>query len=218
MPQQHMSFDSKGLSLQAVLEYPESEDKVPGVVICHPSPRFGGDMASSVVVGVSTKLNAAGIATLRFNFRGVGASEGTHDKGDGEVDDALAALAALELEDVVDPSRIGIAGYSFGASMALQAVLESSPALAVFSVACPIGALRALSSREILQPKMLILGDHDHDFPVEEFKFLTKRFSQPKESSVITDADHYFRGHEDDVGSMAAKFFTEILGGTAASK
>ena len=65
---------------------------------------------------------------------------------------------------------------------------------------------------------MLILGDHDHDFPVEEFKFLTKRFSQPKESSVITDADHYFRGHEDDVGRMAAKFFTKILGGTDPSE
>ena len=96
MPQQHISFDSMGLSLQAVLEYPESEHKVPGVVICHPSPRFGGDMASSVVVGISKRLNAAGIATLRFNFRGVGTSEGAHDKGDGEVDDALAALTALD--------------------------------------------------------------------------------------------------------------------------
>lgn len=216
MPQQHLNFDSTGLSLQAVLDFPESTEKVPGVVICHPSPRFRGDMASNVVIGLSQNLNAAGFATLRFNFRGVGASEGTHDKGNGEVDDALAALVALEIEDAVDASRIGIAGYSFGASIALQAALDSSLVQAVFSVACPIGPFRALSSLELLQPKMLILGDHDHDFPVEEFKFLTKRFSQPKEIAVISNADHFFRGNETAVGEMASTFFAESLGGNTA--
>ncbi len=217
MPQQDIVFDSMGLSIQGILECPDSEEKSPGVVICHPSPQFGGDMANNVVMGIKEKLNAAGFATLRFNFRGVGASEGTHDKGDGEVDDAIAALSAMELEDVVDSSRLGIAGYSFGASMALQAALDSSLPLAVFSVACPIGPFRALSSREILQPKMLILGDSDHDFPVGEFKFLTKRFSQPKESTVITNADHFFRGFETEVGGMASAFFSEILGGNHSS-
>ena len=214
MPQQLLNFDSKGLSIQAVLDYPESDDKVPGVVICHPSLRLGGDMENNVVIGIKQSLNAAGIATLRFNFRGVGASEGTHDKGDGEVDDALAALATLELEDVVDGSRLGIAGYSFGASMALQAALDSDLSQAVFSVACPIGPFRALSSLEILQPKTLILGDHDHDFPVGEFRFLTKRFSNPKEIAVLSDADHFFRGFESEIGQMASTFFTNCLSGT----
>ena len=216
MPQQQLNFDSMGLSLQALLDISDSEEKAPGVVICHPSPRLGGDLANDVVVGLSQSLNAAGIATLRFNFRGVGTSEGTHDNGNGEVDDALAALASLELEDAVDASRIGIAGYSFGASIALQAALDSRVVQAVFSVACPIGPFRALSSLELLQPKMLILGDHDHDFPVDEFRFLTKRFSQPKEVAVISNADHFFRGTETEVGKMASTFFSDSLGGNTA--
>ncbi|MCH8309406.1 MAG: dienelactone hydrolase family protein [Chloroflexi bacterium] len=215
MPQQQLNFDSNGLSLQGILEFPESDDKVPGVVICHPHPRHGGDMVNDVVVGLSQSLNAIGIATLRFNFRGVGASEGAHDNGNGEVDDALSALDALELDDAVDASRIGIAGYSFGASIALQAALDSIQVKAVFSVACPIGPFRALSSLELLQPKMLVLGDHDHDFPVGEFRFLTKRFSQPKDVEVISNADHFFRGIEAEVGKMASIFFNDSLGGNS---
>lgn len=202
--------------MEAILDLPDSQDKAPGVVVCHPHPRYGGDMMNNVVVGLSQHLTAAGLAVFRFNFRGVGSSEGTHDNGNGEVDDALGALAALELEDTVDASRIGIAGYSFGASIAMQAALDSSLVQSVLSIACPVGPFRALSSLEMLQPKTLVLGDHDHNFPVDEFRFLTKRFSQPKEVVVLTGADHFFQGLEAEIGGIASRFFTRTLSGIPA--
>ena len=212
MQSRQLKFESSGLVLQAVFDVPESKHKVPGVVICNPHPRFGGDITNDVIVILCDNLNSAGIATFRFNFRGVGTSEGVHDYGNGEVDDAESALSTLALQDCIDPSRIGIAGYSFGASIALQAAIDSNLVQAIFSVACPVGAFRALSSKELLQPKMFVLGDHDHDFPVDEFRFLTKRYSQPKDVSVIHNADHFFRGFESTVGELAATFFHCVVG------
>src|SRR3990172_254396 len=87
-----------------------------GVVICHPHPLYGGDMDNPVVVRVQEACAAEGLATLRFNFRGVGGSSGTHGEGGGEQDDARAALEALEQK--AGTAALAIAGYSFGAWIA----------------------------------------------------------------------------------------------------
>ncbi len=211
MTEQYLTIDSDHLSLESVLDIPDSGDKAPGVVICHPDPRYGGDMHDDVVVGLARILAESGIAALRFNTRGVGGSDGEFDRGDGETDDTLSALDTLALHEGIDPSRIGVAGYSFGASVALQAAGESSVVQAVVSIACPAGIFRALGSVELLQPKLLVLGDRDHNFPVDQFRFLTKRFSQPREVSVIAGADHFFRGVEQELGQMTTRFFTRWL-------
>ena len=186
-------------------------DDVPGVVICHPHPRQGGNMYSSVVIGVADRLTANGIAVLRFNFRGVGGSEGEFAWGSGETNDAEAAAGELSLIEGVDASRIGIAGYSFGAAVALQAAMGSSTIQAVASIACPAAQLRAFSGLEMLQPKLFVLGDHDHNFPEDQFRFLTRRYADPCDAAVIPGADHFFRGHEVEVGEMASRFFTTWL-------
>ncbi len=207
-----LEIDSGGLRLEAVLHLPSiGKGKAPGVVVCHPHPRYGGDMESGVVVGVCEALTGSGFAALRFNFRGVGMSEGSFDWGGGETDDAESAMETLSLRDEVDGSRIGIAGYSFGAAVALQAAMWSGMAQAVASIACPAAHLREFSGMEILQPKLFVLGDSDHDFPEGQFRFLSKRFSDPREYEVIQGADHFFRGREAAVGRMSADFFTKWL-------
>ena len=79
-------------TLEGFLHLPEGDGPFPGVVVCHPHPQMGGDMNNNVVMGVCYSLFIAGIASLRFNFRGAGRSQGVYDEGRGEMDDALAAL------------------------------------------------------------------------------------------------------------------------------
>ena len=93
-------------------------------VVCHPHPLFGGTMHNKVVYQAAKTLHRRGMAVLRFNFRGVGLSEGAHDKGRGEADDVRAALDYLAAEF---PSRpILLAGFSFGAWVGLRVGCEDS--------------------------------------------------------------------------------------------
>ncbi len=210
--QQQITIDSGGLSIEALLHLPEgAANKVPGVVICHPHPRYGGDMQNNVVRGLTERLVSDGFAALRFNFRGVGNSEGEFDWGSGETDDADAALDALSLREEVDASRIGIAGYSFGAAVAIQSAADSTLVQAVAAIACPAPQFRAFSGMELLQPKLFVLGDHDHNFPVDQFRFLCRRFADPLRSEVISAADHFFRGSETTLGDMTSEFFQQWL-------
>ncbi len=211
---EYVTIDSGGLRLEGTLDVPdggEAAAAVAGVAVCHPHPRHGGDMDSAVVVGVANRLSAAGFAVLRFNFRGVGLSEGEFDWGGGETDDAEAAMEFLALRDEVDASRIGIAGYSFGAAVAMQAAMGFGAPQAVAALACPAPQMRAFSGLEILPPKLFVLGDHDHEFPADQFRFLCRRFSEPREYEVLAGADHFFRGFEDELGGLCADFFTRWL-------
>ena len=160
-----VEIQSGELLLEGLLDVPTSANsKCPGVVVCHPHPRYSGDMYNTVVSGVAAELSRRGFGVLRFNFRGVGFSEGEFGWGAGECQDAKAAADFIALREEIDPSRVGIAGYSFGAAIAIQAAMDSANVQAVASVACPAAQLRALSGLEILQPKLLLQGDNDHDF------------------------------------------------------
>ena len=78
--------------IEGIIETPEEIAPIPMVVLCHPHPQFAGQMNDSVISTISYSLVANGISTLKFNFRGVGKSEGSFDNGDGETLDALAAI------------------------------------------------------------------------------------------------------------------------------
>ena len=120
------------LSLEALLAVPDTPSA--GVVICHPHPLYGGDMDNPVVVRIQEVCASLGLATLRFNFRGVGGSGGAHANGVGEQDDARAALEALARETRGAPTAI--AGYSFGARIAAQ-VASSDPRIGGLALIAP---------------------------------------------------------------------------------
>ena len=207
-----ITFESGELTLEGALHLPERSGRVPGVVVCHPNPRRGGDMDNGVVVALTRSICNAGVAALRFNFRGIGKSGGSHDRGVGEVQDALAAVDFLALHDRIETSRVGIAGYSFGARIALEACAQSGGIQAVASVACPVGAFTELGAREMLQPKLLVCGDRDHDFPADQFRFLARRFDEPKEVELMSGADHFFAGRQEALAEIVAGFFAGRLG------
>jgi len=210
--QRNIKFNSGDVFLEGVLHLPYGDKKCPGVVICHPHPRHGGDMNNNVVMALTNSICDSGIAVLRFNFPGVGESEGVFDQSRGELEGAIDAVDYLALQDRIQTSRVGIAGYSFGAWVALEASVYSKAIQAIASISCPLRPYTSLGVGELLQPKLLVCGEFDHDFPIEHFKFLSRRFIEPKQVEVKYGADHFFVGHEADLGQLGAKFFSHWLG------
>lgn len=208
---QRITFSSDDIALEGVLRIPEGNGRFPGVVVCHPHPLYGGDMDNSVVSGIATALVKRQMIVMTFNFRGVGASEGTHDKGVGEVADALAALEYVERHGSVDGAQLGMAGYSFGAGIALAATEASKDVRAVASVACPASPLNDMVLHQINRPKLFIMGDTEQGLQPDMFKFLVYRFQPPREMEVLPGADHLLAGYETQVGEIVADFFTRTL-------
>jgi hypothetical protein len=160
-----------------------------GFVLCHPHPLYGGDMDNPVVVRAAEVVQEAKFSTLRFNFRGVGASSGVHDKGEGEQDDVRAAMAILA--DHLPPgSPVGVIGYSFGAWTAARATRPGKAPLGL--IAPPLGML----DFGFLSPgpgRMLVVaGTRDAYCPVEALHRLAE--ATVADERIIDGADHFFLG------------------------
>lgn len=170
------------------------------VVVCHPHPLYGGTMDNGIVAALVEHLARRGAATLRFNFRGVGGSEGGYGFGDGEVADTRAALALLRERSGVAPA---LAGYSFGAAVALRAALGESTLERVVAVAPPLalGALDALT--QSTARLLVIAGEGDTYCPADA---LRAALPEHAEVALLAGADHFLAGFEDEVGERAAVF------------
>src|SRR5205823_9505021 len=129
-----VDFQSDGLRLEGALR-PRPYARLAAVVL-HPHPLYGGDMDNHVVTSLCAALNTLGVTTLRFNFRGAGASEGAHDNGRGEVDDALAAVSFVR--DASPGIPLVLVGYSFGAMVAASSATRANVAALVL-VSPPVG-------------------------------------------------------------------------------
>jgi alpha/beta superfamily hydrolase len=192
-----------------------------GCVVCHPHPLYGGNMNNSVVVAITAALAARGISTLRFDFRGVGASGGTHGGGTAEVGDARAAVATLREASGI--RRIAIAGYSFGSVVALRVAAgdfedpEGGPWTsvdAVAAVAPPLAMFDASFVSGIGGSLLLLAGDRDQYCPREQLEALEGMGNDPgivcsmnsTEHRLIKGADHFLGGFEDRVGQMVAEW------------
>ena len=154
-----VTFLSGDITLEGILSTPRTTGPFPGVVVCHPHPMYGGDMDNYVVMAMCLGLTEHGLAALRFNFRDVGHSRGVHSRGEGERHDVRAALAFLRGSEVIDSGRIGLAGYSFGASVALATAPSDNELCAVAGVAPPTPGLNTLEIMGYTKPKFILAGD-----------------------------------------------------------
>lgn len=172
-------------AIEAELSGPETG---PVAVLCHPHPLYGGSMDDDVLSSVARVLAERGIAALLFNFRGVGASDGSHDGGAGEVDDLRAVLAWLA-ESHPDRARL-VGGYSFGAGVVSR--LLADPATRdierALLVAPPVGRL-AVAAPDGRVPVDVFAGDAD-DF-VDTGVLAGWRHARVH---LIAGADHFFSG------------------------
>ena len=167
-----------------------------GVVVCHPHPQYGGSMENDLVVALVTALRRAGLATLRFDFRGVGASGGTHDNGRGEVDDVRAATATLRAR--LDVPRVSLVGYSFGSVMALRAGCDDPEGTAgIVAIGPPVRMLGLDFLAGCRVPLAFVTGDRDQFCPLATLAAGRECFAPASTLTLIPGADHFFGGHLD---------------------
>ena len=195
-------------SLEAALALPPGAPL--GVVLCHPHPRYGGDMDSPVVVVAAEACARRGLATLRFNFRGVGASAGTWDEGRGERDDVRAALADLRRQ-LAPPAQVALAGYSFGASIA-TAVAAGSEALAGLALIAPPLATPGWHRPGPLAidgPLLVVAGSEDPYCPRAALAALATMMPEAI-VTVIDGADHFFSTGQEALDAALADWAAKV--------
>jgi uncharacterized protein len=165
-------------------------------VVCHPHPLYGGNMDNNVVRTIVQTFQGLDWTTLRFNFRGVGASGGDPGEGDLEVDDVRAALDFLMQGKEGAASGMVLAGYSFGAWVGLRALAQSEPLMGWVAIAPPVGIWDFSFARELPGRKLLLAGDRDEYCPAQAFRSLAESLPEPKEWNLLQGADHFCWGHE----------------------
>jgi alpha/beta superfamily hydrolase len=194
MPRKIESHEIEGPAgrLEALLEEPEGSAPREAALVCHPHPLFGGTMHNKVVYRLARGLRQAGAVVLRFNFRGVGRSQGEHGHLTGEIEDARAALGWLRVRYASLP--FSLAGFSFGARVITRmgCSLEGASRLIAAGFPTRFGPVEYLQTCRT--PKIFVQSTQDAHGPRQELESLYASFSEPKRMIWIEAQDHFFAG------------------------
>ncbi len=205
-------YSTGKILLDGVIASPnEQSAKAPAVLLCHPHPMLGGDMNNSVVSTISFLANEQGIASLQFDFRGVGRSEGDFSNGENEWDDVKHALDFLKNFPGIDKNRVGIAGYSFGASVVLRSIPKLKSAKAFSLIAPPLASVKDPAIQKDKRAKLFVVGQDDRVVPSTDLQRLLDDFDRSVQFTEVPGADHRLNGHEQAVAERVVEFMMENL-------
>ena len=193
-------------SLEAIVETPADGVPKGAVVVCHPHPQHGGTMHNKVAHTLARAFVRIDFAALRFNFRGTEASEGEYDDGVGELDDALAAIAWMRAEFPVGP--LWIAGFSFGAAIAVRAAIDKSPA-GLVTIAPAVNRFASGLQEQPDCPWLIVQGDQDELVDIEETIAWVNSLAPGPELAVLPGAEHFFHGRLLDLREIVTDFVTQ---------
>jgi len=202
-------FPSDHLKLEGVLYYPGNQNKLPGAVVLHPHPQFGGSIYNNVVDAVCEKLETSMVA-LKFNCRGVGRSEGQSTGGKEEGKDVLAAINCLKTNKAVDPQKLIFIGYSWGTFVGLPVTYNNPDIKLLVGISCPLGMWNFDYLRECDKPKLMIGGAYDQFAPIDKIKRLFNQLSKPKELFIL-ETDHFYAGQEAKMAEKVSEFLRGFL-------
>ena len=175
-----------------------------GVVITHPHPLYGGTMNNPVVEAIQNAYQQNGYATLRFNFRGVGGSQGTFDNGFGEQEDVRAAIAYVTDMNI---SAVDLAGYSFGAWVNAGVVAESGVTIASMTmVSPPVGFIEFEDMNALGCLKLVVTGSRDDMAPPNQIRDLLPSWNPDAQFEIIDGCDHFYMGHLDKLQSILTSY------------
>jgi alpha/beta superfamily hydrolase len=164
-------------------------------------------MQSSVVAAIWEALARQSIAAFRFNFRGVGNSEGKFADGVGEREDVKAAIDSVASTEGIDVKRIGLAGYSFGAMMALPVARRDERVSMLALVSAPLSDTNWEQLKAYPRPKLYLVGEADQMVGIERVREKMKDIPNPEQYQIIPGADHFLAGYEEEIASRVSRFF-----------
>ncbi len=178
-------------------------------VIAHPHPLHGGTLHNPVVFHSDRELNRAGLSTLRFNFRGVEASDGDHDEGRGEVQDVAAAVAWMRALAIDVP--LIVVGYSFGSLCGIRHAARNRNVAGVVAIGLPVGRYPTEEVSKLGRPVAVVQGDEDSFGSPEEVEPLLQDVRPEGRLWVIPGAPHLFTGRAAEVGETVAEAADWVL-------
>jgi uncharacterized protein len=205
-PLRHVDLFSGAGRLEAL--YRDLQDPAGIAVVCHPHPVGGGTLHNKVVFRAARGLENANVATLRFNFRGVGTSGGKHEEGEGEIDDVLAAIDWAVRKH--PGKKLIVGGFSFGAWVATRAGCELPKVDALFLIGTPVNKYDFGYLRTCEKPKLFLHGTKDEYGDVDKLEKFVQQLRNA-ESVFVTGADHFFTRELDAVEETMRTWATEIL-------
>jgi alpha/beta superfamily hydrolase len=199
---------SDGIRLETELAVAEGAERA-GMVLCHPHPKYGGSMRSIVISALFDGLPRTGVTCLRFNFRGVDKSGGAHDEGRAEQLDVMAAIDTLTGE-LTDSVPLVLAGWSFGADMALATVDDRITAW--LGIAPPLRFVDDFSAvARDPRPKLLALAEHD-EFRAPESVLEEVASWTATDTAIVGGASHFFVGRTDRLVELARGYIDRVSG------
>jgi len=189
---------SDGETLEARIDSPDAPDRF--TVFCHPHPLQGGSMNAPLMIAIANRLVDRGHAVLRFNFRGTGGSTGAHDDGEGELEDVTSAVDLARTRSL----PIGLAGWSFGAAVALRWLAREGETMPYVGIAPAHGGL---PDQVPSGPKRIILGTREQ---VVDPVALTRYASEHSVDLVLTSGDHFFHGRGKRIGDLVGQGLEDV--------
>ena len=190
--------------------FESSSDTTSAVIICHPHPQFGGNMWNNVVSEIFKTLIENNTSCLRFNFRGVGESTGSHSSGNGELSDIKACIEFLINRKGIQ--KIIISGYSYGAAIGCSAVNYSEKIVGFIAFSFPFDfmGLKYKKLSQTNKPKLFIQGNKDEVASYSNFYEHYEFYENPKDYKIIDGADHFYWGYETQAVQEMLKFYKSI--------
>jgi len=205
-PLRHVDIFSSAGRLEAL--YRELQDPAGVAVVCHPHPLGGGTLHNKVVFRAARGLESANVATLRFNFRGAGASAGKHDEGEGEQGDVTAAIDWVV--KMHPGKKLIVGGFSFGAWVSTRVACEMPNVDALFLIGTPVNKYDFGYLRHCEKPMLFLHGTQDEYGDVAKLEKLVQTLRNV-ESVVVTGADHFFTKQLDAVDETLRSWAEEVM-------
>ena len=187
--EEKVCFRSGDFELEGLFE---SGRTARGVVITHPHPLYGGDMHNPVVDAIRRVYRMKGFATLRFNFRGTGESEGQHDNGIGEQVDVLAALSFLTGSGF---QPVDLAGYSFGAWVNALTLQREGRTENLVMVSPPVAFIDFASIGRLPGLRLVVTGSRDEIAPSDVIRQMLPTWNPSAHFDIIDGSDHFYSRH-----------------------
>ncbi len=210
----NLFFDGPAGRIEAIIKEPAGPI-TRAAIVCHPHPLFGGTMHNKVVFRMGRAFQNAGFAVIRFNFRGAGRSEGTHDDGVGEQEDLRAAIDFMKRR--CPDADVWLAGFSFGSAVMLRSGVCDDRIGAFIYAGVPVSKYDFKGIVPCNKPKLVIQGELDAFGQPKEVEPFFATLDEPKELRIIAGADHFFEGGLNEMSDAVSRFIASVDRGDVQS-